>query len=209
MVIDPKVTEPLNLYKLMIGSILPRPIAFVSTMGADGIYNLAPFSFFTGVSANPPMIAFTPMVGATGRRKDTLINCERLGEFVVNVVSEDVVRQMNETAAEFPPEVDEFEVSGLTPVPSDLVAVPRVKECHVAMECKLREIVHLSSLPLGGSLVIGEVVRFHVDDAYFDDFRIDPALLRPVGRMAGSTYTRTTDRFELVRPGTVTPPPKR
>ncbi|MBK6658954.1 MAG: flavin reductase family protein [Proteobacteria bacterium] len=205
MVIDPKSTEPFNIYKLLIGSILPRPIAFVSTMGADGIYNLAPFSFFTAVSANPPCIAFAPMLSLDAKRKDTLNNAERLGEFVVNVVSEDIVRPMNETSAEFPPEVDEFEVSGLTPVPSDLVAVPRVKESHIAMECKLRQVVEMSTLPMGGSLVIGEVVRFHIDDEYFDDFRIDVDKLRPVGRMAGFTYTRTTDRFDLVRPGANAP----
>lgn len=205
MVIDPKSTEPFNIYKLLIGSILPRPIAFVSTMGADGIYNLAPFSFFTAISANPPAIAFAPMMSLQGKRKDSLNNAERLGEFVVNVVSEDIVRPMNETSADFPPEIDEFEVSGLTPIPSDLVAVPRVKESHIAMECKLRQIVELSSLPLGGSLVIGEVVRFHVDDEYFDDYRIDVDKLRPVGRMAGFSYTRTTDRFDLVRPGAVAP----
>ena len=205
MVIDPKSTEPFNLYKLLIGSIMPRPIAFVSTMGPDGIYNLAPFSFFTAVSANPPTIAFAPMINTLGKRKDTLNNVEHLGEFVVNVVSEDIVQPMNETSADFPPEIDEFEVSGLTPIPSDLVAVPRVKESHIAMECKLRQIVEMSSLPLGGSLVIGEVVRFHVDDEYFDDYRIDVDKLRPVGRMAGFIYTRTTDRFELVRPGAAPP----
>jgi flavin reductase (DIM6/NTAB) family NADH-FMN oxidoreductase RutF len=209
MVIDPKSTEPFNIYKLLIGSILPRPIAFVSTMGADGIYNLAPFSFFTAVSANPPAIAFAPLLSLEGKRKDSLNNAERLGEFVVNVVSEDIVRPMNETSADFPPEIDEFEVSGLTPIPSDLVAVPRVKESHIAMECKLRQIVEMSSLPMGGSLVIGEVVRFHVDDDYFDDYRIDVDKLRPVGRMAGFTYTRTSDRFELVRPGAAPPKPSR
>ncbi len=209
MVIDPKTSDPYNIYKLLIGSILPRPIAFVSTMGADGIYNLAPFSFFTAVSANPPAIAFAPLLSMDGKRKDTLINAERLGEFVVNVVSEDIVRPMNETSADFPPEIDEFEVSGLTPIPSDVVAVPRVKESHIAMECKLRQIVEMSSLPMGGSLVIGEVVRFHVDEHYFNDFRIDVDKLRPVGRLAGFSYTRTTDRFELVRPGAATTKPLR
>ena len=209
MVIDPKTADPFNLYKLLIGSIVPRPIAFVSTMGADGIYNLAPFSFFTAVSANPPAIAFAPVLSLDGKRKDTLNNAERLGEFVVNVVSEDIVRQMNETSAEFPPEIDEYEVSGLTPVPSDVVAVPRVKESHIAMECKLRQIIEMSSLPMGGSLVIGEVVRFHVDDEYFNDFRIDVDKLRPVGRMAGSSYTRTTDRFDLIRPGQAASKPLR
>lgn len=201
MTIDPKSTDPINIYKLMIGAIVPRPIAFVSSIGPDGTYNLAPFSFFTAISANPPVICFSPMINPDGRRKDSLYNAERLGEFVINVVSEDIVKQMNETAADFPPEIDEFEVSGLTAIPSDLVAVPRVKESRIAMECKLRQIVELSTLPLGGSLVIGEVVRFHVDDACIDNFRIDPDVLGAVGRMAGSTYTRTADRFELIRPG--------
>ena len=201
MTIDPKSTDPFNIYKLMVGAVVPRPIAFVSSVGPDGIYNLAPFSFFTVISANPPVICFSPMINPDGRRKDSIYNAERLGEFVVNVVSEDIVKQMNETSADFPPEVDEFEVSGLTAIRSDLVAVPRVKESRVSMECKLRQIVEISALPLGGSLVIGEVVRFHVDDQCIDDFRIDPDVLAAVGRMAGSTYTRTADRFDLIRPG--------
>jgi flavin reductase (DIM6/NTAB) family NADH-FMN oxidoreductase RutF len=107
---------------------------------------------------------------------------------------------MNTTSAEFSPEVDEFEVSGLTPVASDLVKAPRVKESHVSMECKLFQIFEISSRPLGGSIVTGEIVRLHVDDAYIDRFRIDPGKLKAVGRMAGNTYVRTTDRFDMVRP---------
>ena len=201
MVVDPATVEPLNVYKLMIGAIVPRPIAFVSTISADGVPNLAPFSFFTGVSANPPVIAFSPMRRASdGGRKETLNNIEATREFVVNVVSEEFAERMNLCSEEFPPEVDEFKVSGLTPVASDLVKPARVAESHMNMECRLVQVVHVSPKPLGGSIVLGEVVRFHVDDALVDNFRIDPDKLRAFGRMGGNSYARTTDRFELIRP---------
>lgn len=200
MIIDPAATEPRNIYKLMVGAIVPRPIAFVSTIGADGILNLAPFSYFTAIGANPPAICFSPGRRRDGARKDTLVNVEATGEFVVNVVSEEFAAQMNATSAEFPPEVDEFDASGLTPIPSDLVKPPRVRESHIQMECRLLQVVHVSAKPLGGSLVIGEVLRFHVDDAIVNDYVIDPDKLRAIGRMGGPTYTRTTDRFDLERP---------
>ncbi len=206
MVIDPGSNQPSDVYKLMVGLIVPRPIAFVSSLSADGIRNLAPFSFFTAASANPPVICFTPVVrGRDGTTKDTLRNIEATGEFVTNIVSEDFILQMNASSAEVPPEVDEFVLSGLTPVPSDLVRPPRVGEARAAMECRLVQIVHVSTKPLGGSIVLGEVLRFHVEDALFDNFRIDPDRLRPVGRMGGPLYTRTTDRFLLERPGTHRP----
>lgn len=201
VIVDPAATEVRNVYRLMVAAIVPRPIAFVSSISAGGVLNLAPFSFFTGVSADPPVICFAPMVrGSDGGRKDTLRNVEATGEFVVNVVSEEFANQMNVCSTEFPPEVDEFQVSGLTPVPSDLVRAPRVKESHVQMECRLVQIVDVSPKPLGGSLVLGEVLRFHVEDGWLEDYSIDPDRLRPIGRMGGATYTRTTDRFELVRP---------
>jgi flavin reductase (DIM6/NTAB) family NADH-FMN oxidoreductase RutF len=204
VIVDPAATEPRNVYKLMVATIVPRPIAFVSTIGADGILNLAPFSFFTAASADPPVICFAPMIRATGARdagrKDTLRNIQATGEFVVNIVSEEFASQMNICSTEFAPEVDEFQAAGLTPVPSDLVRPPRVKESHVHMECRLLEIVDVSAKPLGGSLVLGQVLRFHVEDGWFDNYQLDPDKLRPIGRMGGSTYTRTTDRFELVRP---------
>lgn len=201
MIVDPKPAGWLDTYKLMIGAIVPRPIAFVSTLSPEGIRNLAPFSFFTGVSANPPVICFCPTRRAGDRpHKDTLRNIAITKEFVVNIVSEEFGGQMNITSAEFPPEVDEFEASGLTPIPSDLVKPFRVKESHVHMECKLYLLVEVGGLPGSGSLVLGEVLRFHVDDRYVDNFKIDPDLLRPIGRMGGATYTRTTDRFDMVRP---------
>jgi flavin reductase (DIM6/NTAB) family NADH-FMN oxidoreductase RutF len=201
VIVDPGNTAAANVYKLMVGAIVPRPIAFVSTLSAAGVRNLAPFSFFTGISANPPVICFSPMIRSSdGQKKDTLRNIEETGEFVVNVVSEDFAPQMNLCAPEYPAEVDEFEVSGLTAIPSDLVRPPRVAESRIHMECKLYQIVHVSPKPLGGSLVIGEVLRFHVSDALFTDFRIDPDLLRAIGRMGGPTYARTTDRFDMPRP---------
>lgn len=119
---------------------------------------------------------------------------------MVNIVSEDFAARMNVCSAEFPPEVDEFAASGLTPVASELVKPPRVAESRVNMECRLMQIVNVSAKPLGGSLVIGEVLRFHVADEVFQNFRIDPDLPRPIGRMGGPTYTRVTDRFDLIRP---------
>ena len=201
MVIDPAAAGAQNIYKLMIGIIVPRPIAFVSTISSDGVLNLAPFSFFTAVSANPPVIAFSPMVrGSDGQHKDTLRNIESTGEFVVNIVSEEFVEQMNLCSGEYPPDVDEFAVSGLTPVVSDLVKPPRVAESKAQMECRLVQVVHVSTKPLGGSIVLGEVFRFHVSDAICEQYRVEPDLLRPVGRMGGPTYVRTTDRFNLDRP---------
>ncbi len=202
MTIDPHEHTPANVYKLMTGVIVPRPIAFVSSISPDGIANLAPFSFFTAISANPPVICFSPMIRAGGAQaaKDTLRNIEATREFVVNVVSEDFAHEMNACSADYPPEVDEFAVSGLTPVASELVRPARVKESRVQMECRATLIVHVSAKPLGGSLVMGEVLRFHVEDELWSDFKIDPDRLRAIGRMGGPAYTRTTDRFDMPRP---------
>ncbi|HLK21022.1 MAG TPA: flavin reductase family protein [Bryobacteraceae bacterium] len=180
---------------------MPRPIAFVSTVSRDGVLNLAPFSFFTAVSANPPIVAFAPIRRAGANpNKDTLHNIQATQEFVVNIVSEEFAEKMNACSADFPPDVDEFAASGLTPLASDLVKPPRVAESHIHMECKLYLAMEFGELPGSGNLVLGEVVRFHVDDAYFDDFKIDPDQLRAIGRMGGAAYARTRDRFEMVRP---------
>jgi flavin reductase (DIM6/NTAB) family NADH-FMN oxidoreductase RutF len=196
--IDPATVAPINIYKLLVGAVVPRPIAFVSTISPEGAANLAPFSFFTVASANPPVLCFT-----TSYRepcKDTLVNVRATKEFVVNIVSEEFAAKMNVTSGEYSYGVDEFAESGLTPVPSDLVRPPRVKESHVNMECKLLQTVEVSNQPLGGTLILGEVIRFHIDDAIIEEFRIDPDKLAAVGRMAGNTYTRTGDRFDLIRP---------
>jgi flavin reductase (DIM6/NTAB) family NADH-FMN oxidoreductase RutF len=202
MIIDPSTRDPFDVYRLLAGSILPRPIAFVSTIGPGGVLNLAPFSFFTVASSNPPIIAFCPMVrGGERPKKDTLVNIEASGEFVVNIVSEDFASQMNTTAGEYPPDVDEFQLSGLTPIPSDIVKVPRVKESRVNMECKLHQLIPVSDKFLGGTIVLGEVVRFHVLDSLVNNIlEVDADQLNAIGRMGGPVYARTKDRFEMIRP---------
>ncbi|MBZ5608356.1 MAG: flavin reductase family protein [Acidobacteriia bacterium] len=201
MTVDPKAERYQDIYKLLIGSIVPRPIALVSTISSDGIRNLAPFSFFTGISSKPTLICFCPGPRAAGeQRKDTLRNIHTTREFVVNIVSEEIAAKMNLTSGEYPPEVDEFEVAGFTAIPSDLVKPPRVAESHVNMECKLYLTIEFSELPGGGNLVLGEVIRIHVDDRIVDNFKIDPDKLRAVGRMGGNSYTRTGDRFDMIRP---------
>ena len=201
MIIDPKNQTFKENYKLMIGSILPRPIAFVSTISKNGIHNLAAYSFFNGVTSNPPSICFAPnRKGTDGSKKDTLVNIEDTGEFVVNIVTEDIVKPMNDTAPEYPPEVSEFEEVGLTPIESHIVKAPRVKESPINMECKLMQIVEVGPAePGGGFLVIGEIALFHIQNELLDNGRIDTGLLKPVGRLAGTEYTTLGKRFSLSR----------
>ncbi|HEY1240048.1 MAG TPA: flavin reductase family protein [Bryobacteraceae bacterium] len=198
LAVDPAAAGPANIYKLLIGTVVPRPIAFVSTLSADGVPNLAPFSFFNAICANPPLVSFA--CGTREPPKDTIANVRATGEFVVNIVTEEIAEHMNLTSGEYDAGVNEFEVCGLTPVASELVRPPLVLESPVNMECKVLQILDVSTRPLGGSLVIGEVVRFHLACPLFDNFRIDPEKLRAIGRMGGSGYTRTRDRFEMIRP---------
>jgi len=194
-------------YKLLTGIVVPRPIALVSTIDRNGVVNLAPFSAFNLVGANPPAVLFCPALRVPGSsdasshsdlRKDTLRNVEGTGEFVVNVVNEAIAAAVNDTAAEVPPEVNEFQLAGLTAIASEAVRPPRVAESPAQMECKLLQVIYVSRAP--GAIVLGEVVRFHVRQDLFNDFRIDPAGLDAVGRMAGNTWVRTRDRIELIRP---------
>ncbi|MBM4167041.1 MAG: flavin reductase family protein [Ignavibacteria bacterium] len=199
MVVDPKTTNEKNLYKLMIGCIVPRPIAFISTTNTEEGNNLAPFSFFMGVGANPPSLAISiSKRGNDGGTKDTLKNILEMNEFVVNVVTEEIAEQMNITSAEFPSHIDEFIVSKLTPIPSAKVRPPRVKESPINMECRM-----LQSVTVGDStIIIGEIVYFHIAEDVFENYRIDISELHPIGRLAGDHYSRTRDIFDLVRPKT-------
>jgi flavin reductase (DIM6/NTAB) family NADH-FMN oxidoreductase RutF len=201
LALDPAQIAYNDVYKLMIGIIVPRPIAFVSTVDAAGIRNLAPFSYFTACSSNPPMVCFCTTVRLGPRPyKDTLENVRATGEFVVNIVSEEFAEQMNRASADVPPEVDEFILSGLTPLASELVKPPRVAESKAQMECRLHQIVVVSDKPGGGFLILGEVLRFHVLESLLDGFKIDPEKLNAIGRMGGPTYVRTRDRFDMARP---------
>jgi flavin reductase (DIM6/NTAB) family NADH-FMN oxidoreductase RutF len=188
-------------YTVLTGAIIPRPIGFISSISADGHVNLAPFSFFNAVCGEPPMVIFAPM--NRNPPKDTLLNVKATGEFVVNIVSESIAEQMNLTAGDYPPNVNEFEVSKLTPVPSQLVRPPRVAESPVNMECKVRQIIELSDKPWGGHLILGEVLLFHVYDEIIVDsvnYFIDPDKLSAIGRMGGPQYSKIHDRIEMVRP---------
>ena len=194
---DPGQMSATDAYKLMIRSIVPRPIAWISTVSPDGVRNIAPFSFFTGITVEPPTVCFVPARKTGGVKKDTLANVEATGEFVVNIVTEELAAAMNDTATGYPADVDEFERAGLTPVASDAVAPPRIGESPVNMECRLDKIVEVGDK--GGVLVIGEVVMFHVDERVLAGGKVDPVLLKAVGRLGGMEYSRTTDTFALDR----------
>jgi flavin reductase (DIM6/NTAB) family NADH-FMN oxidoreductase RutF len=197
---DPNTKDVRERYQLMIGTIQPRPIAWVSTISPEGIPNLAPFSFFTGISASPMTVCFSPVNDRTGKRKDTLVNIEATKQFVVNFVSEAVCAKMNQTSAPYPYGVDEFEKAGVKVAPSVKVKPPRVAESPASMECELVQVVRLGEGPLAGNLVIGKVVYFHCDDKVYNGGLIRHQDLGAVGRMEGSWYARTGDAFELSRP---------
>lgn len=199
---------PFNeFYRILLSSVAPRPIAWVSTISASGQLNLAPFSFFNAICAKPPLLAFAPALrmreqgtGLSGETKDTLRNVRETGEFVVNVVTYDVAEAMNLTSGEYDPSVNEFELAKLTPRPSEIVKPASVAESGVNFECKVYQILDFSSPPQGGSLIIGEIVSIHIDEKHMKDGRMDGNSLDLVGRMGGIQYSRTTERFNLVRP---------
>jgi flavin reductase (DIM6/NTAB) family NADH-FMN oxidoreductase RutF len=192
-------------YKLMIGSIVPRPIAWVSTIDAAGRPNLAPFSFFTAVCSNPMTLLFSPgWSDARGRMKDTLYNIRAVPEFVINLTDEATAEAMNLTATEFEAGVDEFAWAGVTPAASETIRVPRVAEAPIAFECKLQQIVVVNEGPGGGAVVFGEVQSVFVRDDLYENGRIAPEKLRAIGRLAGNTYAYVNSFFEMQR---LPPPP--
>jgi flavin reductase (DIM6/NTAB) family NADH-FMN oxidoreductase RutF len=190
-------------YRILIGSVGPRPIAWVSTLSKQGQPNLAPFSFFNAFSGKPPMLGFSPGLrqsesGSTP--KDTLCNIRDTGEFVVNVVTFELVEVMNLTSGEYGPVVDEFELAKMEMRASEIVRPPQVAASPVSFECKLDRIVDFGREAPAGSLVIGEIVSAHISETVLKDGRLDPQALDLVGRMGGIQYSRTTQRFELARP---------
>lgn len=187
----PSEWDPREVYFLMTGLVVPRPVAWVSTLSADGVPNLAPHSYFNVMSNDPPHV----VVGSSGR-KDTLTNLEATGELVVNITTEHVLEQMNATAVDAPPEVDEFALVGVTPTASATVAPPRVAEAMAHLEARVAGIV-----PAGnGHVVVAEVTAIHVDRRVWRDGRVDPELLRPVLRFAGTQYGTLGELFKLSRP---------
>lgn len=195
MIINPESLSPSEGYFLMIGAVVPRPIAFVSSLSPDGVPNLAPFSFFNGVSATPPVLAVS-VGNRRGEKKDTWVNVEATGEFVVNVVDETITGKMVQTSADYPPEVDEFDAAGLEAAPSERIRVPRVARSPIAFECTLRDIITIENRGRpAAALILGDVICIHVRDDLYRGGHIDPAALRAVGRMGESYYCRTGDLF--------------
>jgi flavin reductase (DIM6/NTAB) family NADH-FMN oxidoreductase RutF len=187
-------------YKFLIGSILPRPIAVVSTRNLDGSNNLAPFSFFTGVSAGPMIIAFCPMIrSSTGALKDTPLNIFREKEFVINIVSEGIIDKINLTSTELPYGEDEFSFAGLTPIDSVMIKARRIKESLIHFECLFRDSLNYGDHPGAGQIITGEVVRVHIAEELLENGRITTSKLKPIGRGAGNDYFRCDDTFTLER----------
>lgn len=202
MEINPAEIAGAALNRILLGTVVPRPIAWVSTINEQGQPNLAPFSFFNVVCTRPPTLLFCPGVrGLDGAAKDTLGNIRATGEYVINVVTEDTAEAMNKTATELPPEINEFEFGGLGQAPSVRVKPPRVKESPVNFECELRQIVDIGDgHPGSGWIVIGEIVHLNVaDEVLLPEYKIDIRGLKPVGRLAGYSYARINDIFEMKR----------
>jgi flavin reductase (DIM6/NTAB) family NADH-FMN oxidoreductase RutF len=202
--LDPATLSQPDRYKLLIGSVVPRPIAFVSTCSVDGRTNLAPYSFFNGVGSDPLMLLFCPANKADGTEKDSLRNAKPVaeggtGEFVVNVATEAYFDRMVATAEPLPPDESEFDFVGLTPAPGTRVKAPRVLESPVSFECRTWQVIRTNpGARAGGNIVLGEVVWIHIrDDLVNQRFHVDPAGLAAVGRMGGIAYALTRDRVEL------------
>jgi flavin reductase (DIM6/NTAB) family NADH-FMN oxidoreductase RutF len=207
MIVSPSDLSHSELYSIVLNSVAPRPIAWVSTVSPSGQLNLAPFSFFNCVCVDPPLLAFAPGLrqpkrtgSSHGEAKDTLRNVRETKEFVVNIVTYDLREQMNLTSGEYDPSVNELELAKLTPQASKVVRPPRVAESPVSFECRLHQILDFSTAPTSGSLVIGQIVSIHINDAHLKDGKLDRNSLDLIGRMGGIQYTRTTKRFEIVRP---------
>ena len=194
MIIDPSEIDTHSVYKLLAGSVVPRPIAWVSSASHDGVLNLAPFSFFTVASREPPMLAISigPRTGGEDYAKDTLTNLRETQEFVINMVSVSLANAMHETAVNHSPDVDEFVRAGVTPAACEVVNIPRVAEAKISMECTVEHMLKLGS----DYLVVGRMQRYHIEDNLISNGRIDLQALDPLGRMAGN-FTKIETLFDL------------
>jgi flavin reductase (DIM6/NTAB) family NADH-FMN oxidoreductase RutF len=201
MHIDVATANVVEVYQLLVGVVTPRPIAWVSTLSRSGVVNLAPFSFFNAFGANPPIVVFSPTLRRDGTKKDTLLNLESLGEFVLNAATAPLADRVNLTSKDLPPDDSEVSLAGLTTLPSAKVRPPRVAESPVHVECVVRQIMPCGTGPIAANLVVGEVVMMHVSDDVLDEKRrVDPRKLRTVARLGGDYWCHTSDLFELKRP---------
>ncbi|WP_066300041.1 flavin reductase family protein [Bacillus sp. FJAT-29937] len=198
--IDPNTITERENYKFLIGSIIPRPIAFVTTLSEEGVLNGAPFSYFNIVSSNPPMISLSIQRSA-GRQKDTAKNILEKKEFVVHIVDEQNVEKVNKTAASLPPHESEVELAELTPIESIKISVPGVQQAKIRMECVLEHSLELGDKETPGcDFIIGKVVQFHIENEIYENGRIDSKGLAAVSRLAGNYYAKIGEVFEIERP---------
>ena len=200
MKIDPANLDFREAHHLLAGAVTPRPILLISTIGEDGVFNVAPFSFAAPVSVMPPLIGIEFSTRRDGRKKDTLLNIEVSKEFVVNVVVEDLAEAMNRSSADFPRNVDEFKEAGLTPVPATLVKAPMVKEAPIHLECRLLQNLEFGRAPHLSNFIIGEVLVAHVPDGLWVDGDLRSLGLKVLGRMGSDSYIRTTGTIALDQP---------
>jgi flavin reductase (DIM6/NTAB) family NADH-FMN oxidoreductase RutF len=201
MIIDVSKADVVMVYRALVGLVVPRPIAWVTTVDSSGRVNLAPFSFFNAFGANPPIVVFSPTLRRDGSKKDTLLNLEAIGEFVVNAAVEDLAEKVNSTSAELPRGQSEAELAGLELTPSEKVQPPRIVRSPAHLECRVRQIMYTGSGPIAANLVIGEVVLVHIEDRVLDAAgQVDPRKLRAIARLGGSDYCRTGDLFQMERP---------
>ncbi len=201
MIIDVRAADVVTVYRALVGLVVPRPIAWVTTVDSAGRVNLAPFSFFNAFGANPPIVVFSPTLRRDGSKKDTLLNVEAVGEFVVNAAVEELAEKMNSTSAELPRGQSEAIRAGLTLAPSARVRPPRVAESPVHLECLVRGIMSMGDGPIAANLVIGEVVLIHIEERVLDSAgQVDPRKLRAIARLGANDYCRTGDLFQMERP---------
>ena len=200
MQFDPNEMDQKSIYKLLTGTIIPRPIGWISTIGEDGVFNLAPFSYFNAVGDDPPHVMFSAGRGSTSNQ-DTLNNVLKTKQFVVNMVTEELVEQMNRTAQGIPPHESEFEFANLTPIPSIKIKPPRVKESPITMECELVHHYTLEDHKFGGStILVGRVVLFHIaENILLEGCKINQENYQPISRLAGSNYSKIGEIFSVKR----------
>jgi flavin reductase (DIM6/NTAB) family NADH-FMN oxidoreductase RutF len=201
MLIDISQTNALDVYRLLISVVTPRPIAWVTSVDAEGRVNLAPFSFFNVFGADPPVVVFAPNRKRDGSKKDTLHNVETTGQFVVNAAVAELAAEVNLSSKELPAGESEVDLTGLSVLPSMKVKPPRLAESPVSLECLLRQVLPIGQGPLSANLVIGEVVMMHVAERILDERgRVDPRKLRTIARLGGDFYCHTSDLFQMQRP---------
>ena len=201
MLIKPSDSDVRTLYGYLTACITPRPIAWVSSLSKAGVANLAPYSFFNGISVKPATLMFSSVNNKHGEKKDTVVNIEDTKEFVVNVVTQAQVEVMNQSSAEYPADESEFDKCDIDTRASEIVAPFSVALAPIQMECKLYDIHRIGEGPFASNLVIGEIVMIRINDDILDDKKqIDPNKLDAIGRMGGSFYSRTTDNFSVDKP---------